>query len=350
MSVRCGIVGAPNAGKSTLFNALTRSSAAAESFPFCTIEPNTGSAPVPDPRLQSIADVVGVSRIVPVVLDFVDIAGLVEGASRGEGLGNRFLSHIREMDIIAHVVRGFGDHPDSESEIDIVNLELILADLETVDKALDKATRRARIGEKSQIQVAGVLTRVQSALQSGQPAISADLNPDEQAVVRQLHLLTFKQKFHVLNVREDDLDSETVTLSRPDSPLTVVICARLEEELAQMTEQEQASFRTELGYDRSALDSVVYAAYSALDLCTFFTFNEREVRGWAIPNGATAKEAAGKIHTDMERGFIRVEVISCEDLISLGGEQAVRKAGKLRTEGKTYQPREGEILHVRFNA
>ena len=349
MSVRCGIVGAPNAGKSTLFNALTRSSVAAESFPFCTIEPNTASAPVPDPRLRSIAKVVGVSRIIPVVLDFVDIAGLVRGASRGEGLGNRFLSYIREMDVIAHVVRRFDDHSDWESEIDIVNLELMLADLETVTKALDKATRRARTGEKSQIELADVLTKVQSTLERAQPVNSVSMDSNERAIVQQLQLISAKSKFYVQNIKEDDLACEVVTRARPDSAPTVFICAQLEEELAQLTEKEQASFRTEMGYDRSAIDSVVYAAYSALDLCTFFTFNDSEVRAWSIPKGTTAKKAAGKIHTDMEQGFIRVEVMSCEDLISLGGEQAVRKAGKLRIEGKTYRPREGEILRVRFN-
>ena len=349
MSVRCGIVGAPNAGKSTLFNALTRSSVAAESFPFCTIEPNTGSAPVPDPRLRSIAKVVGVSRIIPVILDFVDIAGLVRGASRGEGLGNRFLSYIREMDVIAHVVRRFDDHSDWESEIDIVNLELMLADLETVTKALDKATRRARTGEKSQIELADVLTRVQSTLESARPVNLLSMDSNEQTIVQPLQLISAKSKFYVQNIKEDDLACEVVTRSRLDSAPTVFICAQLEEELAQLTEKEQASFRTEMGYDRSAIDSVVYAAYSALDLCTFFTFNDSEVRAWAIPKGTTAKKAAGKIHTDMEQGFIRVEVMSCEDLISLGGEQAVRKAGKLRIEGKSYVPLEGEILRVRFN-
>ena len=349
MSVRCGIVGAPNAGKSTLFNALTRSSVAAESFPFCTIEPNTGSAPVPDPRLRSIAKVAGVSRIIPVILDFVDIAGLVRGASRGEGLGNQFLSHIREMDVIAHVVRRFDDHSDWQSEIDVVNLELMLADLETVTKALDKATRRARTGEKSQIELANVLARVQSTLESGRPVNSIPMDSNERTIVQQLQLISAKRKFYVQNISEDDLACEVVTRARPDSAPAVFICAQLEEELAQLTEKEQASFRTEMGYDRSAIDSVVYAAYSALDLCTFFTFNESEVRAWAIPKGTTAKKAAGKIHTDMEQGFIRVEVMSCEDLISLGGEQAVRKAGKLRIEGKTYRPREGEILRVRFN-
>lgn len=349
MSVRCGIVGAPNAGKSTLFNALTRSSVAAESFPFCTIEPNTASAPVPDPRLRSIAKVVGVSRTVPVVLDFVDIAGLVRGASRGEGLGNRFLSYIREMDVIAHVVRRFDDHSDWESEIDVVNLELMLADLETVTKALDKATRRARTGEKSQIELADVLTRVQSTLESARPVNLLSMDSNEQTIVQPLQLISAKSKFYVQNIKEDDLACEVVTRSRLDSAPTVFICAQLEDELAQLTEKEQASFRTEMGYDRSAIDSVVYAAYSALDLCTFFTFNDSEVRAWAIPKGTTAKQAAGKIHTDMEQGFIRVEVMSCEDLISLGGEQAVRKAGKLRIEGKSYVPLEGEILRVRFN-
>ncbi len=346
MSVRCGIVGTPNAGKSTLFNALTRANVPAESFPFCTIEPNTGSVAVPDPRLQAIAKVVGVEKIIPIALEFVDIAGLVQGASQGEGLGNRFLSHIREMDVIAHVVGRFDDQSDWRGEIDIVNLELMLADLATVSKALDKATRLARTGDKNSISAAETLSKVKLSLQSGQPASATELNPSEKDVLQPLHLLSNKQKFFVMNVAEDEA---CISENRFEGNVAVPICAEIESELAKMPMKDQNLFRLEMGYDRSAIDSVVQAAYRTLDLSTFFTFNETEVRAWAMPKGLTAKAAAGYIHTDMEKGFIRVEVMPCEDLVSMGSEISVRQAGKLRIEGKNYQPQEGEILRVRFN-
>ncbi len=351
MSVRCGIIGTPNAGKSTLFNALTLSNVPAESFPFCTIEPNTGIAAVQDARLLVIAQVVGVETQVPVTLEFVDIAGLVEGASRGEGLGNRFLSYIREMDVIAHVVGCFDSQSDWQSDVDVVNLELILADLATVSKALDKAGRRARIGERSQKIAVSVLTRVLSALESETSVSELEWDPEEREIFDQLHLLTAKRKFYVMNIDEGQLDRNVSLKEVPQSSVpAVAICAELESELAKMPEQDQESFRIEMGGDRSAIDRVVQAAYSVLELRTFFTFNESEVRAWAIPSGTTAKQAAGRIHTDMETGFIRVEVMDCSDLVTLGSEQAVKKAGKLRIEGKTYLPQDGEILRVRFSS
>ncbi len=351
MSVRCGIIGTPNAGKSTLFNALTLSNVPAESFPFCTIEPNTGIAAVRDSRLLAIAQVVGVETRVPVTLEFVDIAGLVEGASRGEGLGNRFLSHIQEMDVIAHVVGCFDRQSDWQSDVDVVNLELILADLATVNKALDKAGRRARIGEKSQKIAVSVLTRVLLALESDTSISDLELDPEEKEIVNQLHLLTAKRMFYVMNIDEGQLGQSFSLQEVPQSSVpVVVICAELESELAKMPEQDQESFRFEMGGDRSAIDRVVQAAYSVLELCTFFTFNESEVRAWAIPKGSTAKQAAGRIHTDMETGFIRVEVMDYSDLIALRSEQAVKKAGRLRIEGKTYLPQDGDILRVRFNS
>lgn len=346
MSVRCGIIGAPNAGKSTLFNALTRANVPAESFPFCTIEPNTGSVAVPDTRLQRIANTVNVNRIVPVTLDFVDIAGLVEGASRGEGLGNRFLSHIREMDVIAHVVGCFDNQSDWQDEIEVVNLELVLADLTTVSKALDKTGRLVRTGDKTARATAEVLTKIKSTLEEGQPVSAINLDTNELAEIQPLHLLTAKREFYVMNINEDN---SQLREGHYASVPTVAICAELEAELANMPEDEQDSFRIEMGYDRSAIESVVQAAYAALDLNTFFTFNENEARGWAIPRGTTAKQAAGRIHTDMESGFIRAEVMSWQDLVDLGSEQAVKQSGKLRVEGKTYLPREGEILRIRFN-
>ncbi len=346
MSVQCGIIGTPNAGKSTLFNALTHANVAAESFPFCTIEPNTGSAAVPDSRLQQIANTVNVDRIIPVTLDFVDIAGLVEGASRGEGLGNRFLSHIREMDVIAHVVSRFDNQSDWQNEIAVVNLELILADLATVSKALDKISRLARTGDKTAQAAAAVLTKTKSALESGQPVSAINLEASELDQLHRLHLLSAKRKFYVMNVEEDSMES---CESRYEAVPTVAICAELEAELAMMSAAEQDSFRIEMGYDKSAIDSVVQAAYKALELSTFFTFNDNEVRGWAIPKGTTARQAAGRIHTDMESGFIRAEVMSWQDLVTLGSEQAVKQSGQLRIEGKTYLPQEGEILRIRFN-
>ncbi len=350
MSVRCGIVGTPNAGKSTLFNALTRLNVPAESFPFCTIEPNAGSVAVSDSRLRAIAKVVYVENLIPATLEFVDIAGLVEGASRGEGLGNRFLSHIREMDVIAHVIGCFDRQADWQSDVDVVNLELMLADLATVTKALDKASRRARIGDKSEIFAAQVFTKVKSALERAEPMTANALEPEESAIIEPLHLLSAKRKFYVLNIDENQLDSGAPALDPQLSETpAVAICAALESELAKMPEDDQASFRTEMGCDRSAIESVVYAAYSVLDLATFFTFNSEEVRAWAIPKCTTAKQAAGLIHTDMESGFIRVEVMSCADLIAMGSEQAVKKAGRLRIEGKTYLPQDGEILRVRFS-
>ena len=350
MSVRCGIVGTPNAGKSTLFNALTNANVPAENFPFCTIDPNTGSVAVPDHRLAKIASVVGVDRIVPVTIDFVDIAGLVEGASRGEGLGNRFLSHIREMDIIAQVVGCFDEHSDWQSEIEVVNLELMLADLTVVEKALDKVDRLAKTGEKKAMAMVKVLTRVKSGLENGQPVSAVGLDRNEVELLGPLQLLTAKRKFCVLNVAEQNLDHNPQgATSEAQTFTTVAICAQLEAELATMPAHEQASFRIELGYSRSAIDSVVQAAYSELDLMTFFTFNDSEVRGWAMPNGRTAKQAAGLIHTDMETGFIKAAVMAWEDFVSMGSEQAVKQAGKLRIEGKDYRPLEGEILHIRFN-
>ncbi len=350
MSVRCGIIGAPNAGKSTLYNALTKSSVPAESFPFCTIEPNIGSVAVPDARLEAIANVVNVDKVVPVVLEFVDIAGLVDGASRGEGLGNRFLSHIREMDVIAHVVGCFDQQTDWRADIETVNLELLLADLGTVTRAIEKTGRKARVGDKSERAALKTLTRIMNALENGERASSVELASDEVDTVRQLHLISAKRKFYIFNVDESKLThSEFSNPTHLQGNPAVAICAELESELAEMPDEEQELFRTEIGYDRSAIDSIVHAAYSVLNLSTFYTFNENEVRGWAIARGTTARQAAGRIHTDMERGFIRVEVMACEDLISAGSEQAVKKVGKLRIEGKTYQPQEGEILRVRFN-
>ena len=340
----------PNVGKSTLFNALTGSQVAAENFPFCTIESNVGVAFVPEPRLPEIAKTTGVEKQVPAIIEFVDIAGLVEGASRGEGLGNRFLAHIREMDLIAHVIGGFEDKNDWKDEIDIVNLELVLADLETVRKATEKVSRRARIGDKNQQRAATVLKVIESILEQGKPFSGVEREAEEQEIIRNLHLLTSKPKFYILNVSEELLLlSDGAVVDNLKAPM-VTICAKIEYELAQLSEDEQISFRAELGVDVSALDNVVRTGYSLLGLQTFFTFNESEVRAWEFPRGTTAKQAAGMIHTDMEKGFIRAEVMSSKDLLSYGTEQMVKDAGRVRIEGKSYELKEGEIIRIRFNS
>ena len=340
----------PNVGKSTLFNALTGSQVAAENFLFCTIESNVGVAFVPEPRLPEIAKITGVETQVPAVIEFVDIAGLVEGASRGEGLGNRFLGHIREMDLIAHVIGGFDDKNDWKDEIDIVSLELVLADLETVRKATEKACRRARIGDKIQQKAAAVLKTVESMLEQGKPFSGVERETEEQEIIRNLHLLTSKPKFYILNVSEEQLLLSDGDLVDDLKAPMVTICAKIEYELAQLSEDEQISFRAELGVDVSALDNVVRTGYSLLGLQTFFTFNESEVRAWAFSRGTTAKQAAGMIHTDMGKGFIRAEVMSSEELLSYGTEQMVKDAGRVRFEGKSYELKEGEIIRIRFNS
>ncbi len=350
MGFRCGIIGVPNSGKSTLFNALTGSDVPAENFPFCTIEPNVGSAAVPDSRLQVIAETVGISTVIPAVIDFVDIAGLVEGASRGEGLGNRFLAHIREMDLIAHVVGAFDNEREWQSDIDVINLELTLADLDTVEKAADKAIRRSRTGDREQAKLAEVLARVAAGLKRGVAIRDQILEEKDQKTIEHLSLLTEKPNFYVMNVDESRLQhKDFATVPEPNDPV-ISICAELESELSQLSPREQTSFREELGMKGSALTDVVACGYQVLGLSTFFTFNDSEVRAWVIPKGTTAQQAAGKIHTDMERGFIRAEVMSCDDLISHGSEHSVKMAGKVRFEGKSYEPEEGEIIRIRFNS
>ncbi len=362
MSLQCGIVGLPNVGKSTLFNALTKAGIAAENYPFCTIEPNTGVVEVPDPRLQQIAEIITPERIVPAIVEFVDIAGLVAGASTGEGLGNKFLAHIRETDATVNVVRCFEDdnvihvagRVDPISDIEVIQTELCLADLATVDKALHRHTKTARSGDKDAIKLVALLERCQAALNENIPVRSLEFSKEEQPLVKTFSLITAKPAMFVANVAEDGfennpfLDRLREYADKQGAPV-VAICAKIEAELSEMDDEDKKMFLAEIGQTEPGLDRLIRAAYKLLGLQTYFTAGVKEVRAWTIHVGDTGPQAAGVIHGDFERGFIRAQTIAFDDFIQFKGEQGAKDAGKMRAEGKEYVVKDGDVLNFLFN-
>jgi hypothetical protein len=363
MALKCGIVGLPNVGKSTLFNALTKAGIAAENYPFCTIEPNVGIVEVPDPRLAALAAIAKPEKVIPAVVEFVDIAGLVAGASKGEGLGNQFLANIRETDAIAHVVRCFEDdnvvHVSGKvnpvSDIATIDTELALADLATVEKQLAKHEKAARAGgDKEAQRLVAVLKKVEAVLDEGRPARSAELNSAERDLLYPLFLLTMKPTMYVANVaergfRDNPLLAAVEAHAAKEGAPVVPVCASLEAEIADLDGEDKLAFLADLGLDEPGLDRVIHAGYRLLGLETYFTAGPKEVRAWTIHRGATAPQAAGVIHTDFEKGFIRAEVISFDDFLACKGEHGAKEHGKMRLEGREYVVRDGDVMHFRFN-